>query len=228
MTEPSPVVFLLDVDDTLLDGDRLVADWKNHLSEVLGTDGAEAYWTLFETLRVKLGYVDYLDALQEFRRGHSLEQRCLRSAGFILDYPFANLLFPGALDLIARLRAWGPTVILSDGDGVFQPHKIERSGLFRAVEGHVLIYIHKEQALADVEQRYLARHYVLVDDKLQILTAVKKVWGKRVTTVFPRQGHYAGDPEVLAAYPPADIELANIGDLFHYDLPLLISAQSKY
>ena len=224
MMQPAPVVFLLDVDDTLLDGDRIVADLKCHLRQVFGTGGFEAYWTIFEALLAELGYVDYLGALQRYRLDNPCDQHCLQISTFLLDYPFANCVFPGSLDVIEQLHIWGPTVILSDGDVVFQPRKIERSGLFEAVEGRVLIYIHKEQTLNDVERHYPARHYVLVDDKLRILTAVKNVWGSRVTTVWPRQGHYARDPHALATYPSADITVDHIGDLLRYDLAALLAA----
>ena len=224
MPEREPVVFLLDVDNTLLDNDRVVADLKAHLTQAFGAERQERYWAIFEELRAELGYTDYLGALQRYRVENPLDPHFLQLSFYLLDYPFADRLYPGALDVIRRLRGWGPAVILSDGDVVFQPRKVERSGLFEAVEGHVLIYIHKEQELDDVEQRYPARHYVLVDDKLRILTAVKKVWGDRVTTVFPRQGHYAHDPEVLAAYPPADVTIERIGDLLRYDLPALLTA----
>jgi len=142
----------------------------------------------------------------------------------LINYPFANRLFPNSLDVLDHCKAWGPVVILSDGDVVFQPRKVERSGLFEAVEKNVLIYVHKELELDDVERRYPAEHYVLVDDKLRILTAVKEVWGSRVTTVFPRQGHYALDPQVLADYPPADVSIERIGDLLEYDLSTLRAA----
>jgi FMN phosphatase YigB (HAD superfamily) len=144
-------------------------------------------------------------------------------SSYLVDYPFANRLFPGSLDVLERLRGWGQTVILSDGDVVFQPRKVERSGIFEAVEGHVLIYIHKEEALDDVECRYPARHYVLVDDKPRILAAVKKAWGDRVTTVFPRQGKFARDPTAIASYLPADLTVERIGDLLDFDLPALLA-----
>jgi FMN phosphatase YigB (HAD superfamily) len=203
MTQLAPVVFLLDVDNTLLDNDRIEADLKRHLDQAFGAERQERYWTIFEKLRAELGYADYLGALQRYRAENPRDPH---------------------LDVIERLRAWGPTVILSDGDVVFQPRKIERSGLFQAVEGHVLIYIHKERELDDVEKHYPARHYVLVDDKLRILAAVKKVWGSRLTTVFPRQGHYAHDPKALATYPLADITIECIGDLLRYDRAALLAA----
>lgn len=222
MTHEPSVVFLLDVDNTLLDGDRLVTDLKRHLSQAFGDDRFEQYWTLFEELRAELGYVDYLGALQRYRINHPRDQHCLRVSRFLLDYPFKDLVYSGALDVIERFRTWGPTVIVSDGDVVLQPRKIERSGLFGAVEGQVLLYIHKEQELQDLERRRPARHYVLVDDKPRILAAVKRVWGKRVTTVFPRQGHYAHDVESVAKYPAPDITIERIGDLLEYDLPALL------
>ncbi len=222
MTQLAPVVFLLDVDNTLLDGDRIVADLKQHLTQAFGAERQERYWAIFEKRRAELGYVDYLGALQRYRAENPCDPHFLQISLFLLDYPFANRLYSGSLDVIERLRTWGPTVILTDGDVVFQPRKIERSGLFKAVEGHVLIYIHKERQLDDVEKHYPARHYVLVDDKLRILTAAKKAWGSRLTTIFPRQGHYASDIEALATNPPADITIEHIGDLLRYDLPALL------
>jgi FMN phosphatase YigB (HAD superfamily) len=213
-----PVVFLLDVDNTLLDNDRVAIDLRRHLTKVLGAERQERYWAIFETLRAELGYADYLGALQRYRVENHREPNILEMSSFLIDYPFANRLFPGSLDVVDHFSALGLPVILSDGDVVFQPRKVERSGLFEAVGGRVLIYIHKEHELDDVEKRYPAEHYVLVDDKLRILTAVKKVWGSRVTTVFPRQGHYAYDPKVLSTYPPADITVERIADLVNYDL----------
>lgn len=226
MTQGATVVFLLDVDTTLLDGDRLVADLKQHLKKAFGDDDLSQYWTIFEARRTELGYVDYLGALQRYRINNQRDQHCLKISTFLLDYPFAELVYPGALDLIERLRGWGTTVIVSDGDVVFQPRKIEHSGLFRAVAGRVLLYIHKEQELQDVERRYPACHYLLVDDKPRILAAGKRIWGGRVTTVFPRQGHYAHDAESVAKYPDPDITLERIGDLLEYDLPALLGAAS--
>lgn len=224
MTQPAPVVFLLDVDNTLLDNDHITAALKRKLTQAFGAQCQERYWAIFEERRAELGYTDYLGALQRYRAENPREPRFLEISSFLLDYPFANRLYPGALDAIEHLGAWGPTVILSDGDVIFQPRKVERSGLAEAVQGRVLIYIHKEQQLADVEKTYPARHYVLVDDKLRILTTAKEVWGSRLTTVFPRQGHYAHDPKLLAAYPPADITIEHIADLLHYDLPALLAA----
>ena len=221
MKKPDDVVFLLDVDNTLLDNDRIIADLNGHLAHEFGAENRDRYWEIFEALRVELGYADYLGALQRYRVGAMNDPRLLMMSSFLVDYPFAARLYPGALDVIAHLRRWGPTVILSDGDVVFQPRKAQRSGLWDAVEGRVLIYLHKEQMLDDVEQRYPARHYVMVDDKLRILAAMKKVWGDRLTSVFPRQGHYALDPRNSAAYAPADITLERIGGLTDYDFTAL-------
>ena len=222
--EPShPIVVLVDADNTLLDNDRIQQDLKDHLERAFGLASRERYWRILEDLFVELGYRDYLGALQRYRVEHPHEVELLAMSSFLLDYPFADRLFPGALDALKRLRRLGPTVILSDGDVVFQPRKIERAGLSDAVDGRVLIYIHKEQALDDVERRYPARRYVLVDDKVRILAAVKSAWGDRVTTVFPRQGQYAHDTKVLAACPPADLTVERIGDLLDHDLPALLA-----
>ncbi len=217
------VVFLLDVDNTLLDNDRVTADLKRYLTGEIGAERQERYWAIFEALRSELGYADYLGALQRYRVEHPRDPHVLCLSSFLVNYPFANRLFPSSLDALDHLAQWGPTVILSDGDVVFQPRKIERSGLFDAVERRILIYIHKEQELDDVERRFPAEHYVLVDDKVRILAAAKKVWGERLTTVFPRQGHYARDPQV-ATYPPPDLTIERIGDLLNYDLPALLRA----
>ena len=214
---PTSTVFLFDVDNTLLDNDRVTADLRRHLTAAVGAENQKRYWTIFEELRSHLGYADYLGALQRYRIENPHDPHFLEVSFYLVNYPFANRLFPGSLDAIEHLKQWGTTVILSDGDVVFQPRKVERSGLYEAVEGRALIYIHKEQELDDVECCFPARRYVLVDDKLRILTAVKKVWGARVTTVFPRQGHYAHDPKALATYPPADITIERIGDLVNYD-----------
>lgn len=222
MASPT-VVFLLDVDNTLLDNDRVTADLKRHLEREVGLQRQQLYWKIFEQLRVELGYADYLGALQRYRMEYPRDPHLLTVSRFLVDYPFANRLFPNALDVVDYVKQWGKAVILSDGDVVFQPRKIERSGLFEAVEGNVLIYIHKEHELDDVERRYPADHYVVVDDKLRILTAVKKIWGARVTTVFPRQGHYARDPQVLASLQPADVTIERIGDLLTYDLQTLLA-----
>jgi len=221
MTAIDDVVFLLDVDNTLLDNDRVHDDLWDHLECEFGAASRDRYWTIFEALRTELGYADYLGALQRYRReevgGAMNDPRLLLMSSFLVDYPFADRLYPGALGVIAHLRAWGPTVILSDGDVVFQPRKVQRSGLWDAVEGRVLIYIHKEQMLDDLEQRYPARRYVMVDDKLRILAAMKKTLGDRLTTIFPRQGHYALDARKLSAYPAADLTIAHIGDLLDFD-----------
>ena len=221
------VVFLFDVDNTLLDNDRVSADLKQYLANRVGEDHQRRYWALFEELRTELGYADYLGALQRYRTEYPRDPNLLAVSEFLIEYHFANRLFPNSLDVLEHVAQWGQPVILSDGDVVFQPHKIRRSGLFDAVNGHVLIYVHKEHELEDVRQRYPADHYVLVDDKVRILTAIKKAWGNGVTTVFPRQGHYARDPNIVAAYPPADISTERVGDLIEYGLNDLTSASNR-
>ena len=223
MTPYYPIVFLVDVDNTLLDNDGIQQNLKDHLEQTYGVESRDRYWRILEDLFEELGYRDYIGALQRYRSEHPLDVELLSMSHFLMDYPFADRLFPRALDVLKRLRSLGPTVILSDGDVVFQPRKVERAGIADAVAGHVLIYIHKEEALADVERRYPARRYVLVDDKLRILDAVKKVWGDRVTTVFPRQGSYAHDPKVIAALPAPDVTIERIGDLLDLDLPSLLA-----
>jgi len=218
------VVFLFDVDNTLLDNDRVVADLMRHLEREVGHERQQRYWAIFETLRAELGYADYLGALQRYRVEHPRDPHLLTVSSYLVNYPFANRIYPNALDVVDRCKEWGPAVILSDGDVVFQPRKVERSGLFEAVEKNVLIYVHKEMELDDVEHRYPAAHYVLVDDKIRILAAVKQVWGARVTTVFPRQGHYALDTQTVATYPPADVTIERVGELLNYDLPTLLAA----
>jgi FMN phosphatase YigB (HAD superfamily) len=219
---PTRVVFLFDIDNTLLDNDRVTADLQCHLASEIGPAGTKEYWRIFEQLRTELGYADYLGALQRYRAKHPRGPHLLCVSDFFINYPFAERVFPDALKVIEYVQQWGPAAILSDGDVVFQPLKVSRSGLANAVCARVLIYVHKEQELDDVEQRYPADHYVLMDDKLRILAAVKKFWGSRATTIFVRQGHYAADPKILASYPPADISIGRIGDLLKYHLPELL------
>lgn len=222
MTAAPRVVFLFDVDNTLIDNDRVQAHLKEHLEQVYGVATRDRYWEILEDLRNQLGYVDYLGALERYRIEAMHRPEVLRMSSWLVDYPFADRLYPGALDAVKHAQQWGTHVVLSDGDAVFQPRKVERSGLWRAFDGRVLIYIHKEEELDDVARLYPADHYVMIDDKLRILSAVKRIWGERVTTVFPKQGHYALDPEILAECPPADIELAKISDLVSYNLPALL------
>ncbi|HEY3634589.1 MAG TPA: HAD family hydrolase [Caldimonas sp.] len=215
------IVFLLDVDNTLLDNDRIVADLHRHLARAFGADSSDRFWAIFESLRAELGYADYLGALQRYRADAEQREggaeRLLAMSSFLIDYPFADRLYPHALEVVAHLGRLGRTVILSDGDVVFQPRKVHRSGLWQAVHGRVLIYVHKEEMLEAIERRYPAHRYVLVDDKLRVLTAMKKILGERLVTVFPRQGHYALDPANLARYPGADIGIERIGDLLDVD-----------
>jgi FMN phosphatase YigB (HAD superfamily) len=214
-------VFLLDVDNTLLDNDRVTADIRRFLEREIGLEGSDRYFELFEELRAELGYADYLGALQRYRNEQPRDPAMLTLSQFLIDYPFANRLYPESLDVIDLFQTLGQVVILSDGDVVFQPRKIERSGLWSAVDGNVLIYVHKEQELEDVERRFPARQYVLVDDKLRILDSIKKIWRERVITVFPRQGHYAHDPAILRNYPAADMTVDRIGELLRIDRAVL-------
>ncbi|MEY4581802.1 MAG: hypothetical protein RL701_6505 [Pseudomonadota bacterium] len=216
-----PVVFLLDVDNTLLDNDRVIADLRGYLGHELGESRAQQYFAVFERRREQLGYADYLGALQDYRSAHPRDPHVLAVSSFLINYPFADRLFEGALAVVRHLTQWGPTVILSDGDAVFQPWKVERSGLFSAVDKRILIYIHKEHELDDVELRFPAEHYVLVDDKVRILSAVKAHWGSRVTSVFPRQGHYATASDV-GSYPKPDLTIETISELLQCDLTQLL------
>ena len=210
---PGKIVFLFDVDNTLLDNDQVIADLSKYLKREVGPERARCYWTIFEQLRIRLGYADYLGALQRCRREYPHDLGLLAISRFLITYPFANRIFPSSFDVIERAKQGGTAVLLTDGDVVFQPRKVDRSGLYEAVDGHVLIYVHKERELADVEARYPAVHYVIVDDKLRILAAIKKIWGRRVTTVFVRQGHYALDPAIIREYPPADLAVECIEEL---------------
>jgi FMN phosphatase YigB (HAD superfamily) len=212
-TVPDTTVFLFDVDNTLLDNDAVAADLRAYLTEHFGAERQQRYWDEFEQLRKELGYADYLGALQRFRLAYPHDTHLLIASDWLIDYPFHERLYPRVLDLVEQTRAHGRPVILSDGDVVFQPRKIRRSGLWDAFEGDVLVYIHKEQELEDVERRYPAERYVLVDDKVRILAAVKEIWGDRVTTIFPRQGHYACDEELVAEYPAPDLTVERIGDV---------------
>jgi FMN phosphatase YigB (HAD superfamily) len=225
------VVFMLDVDNTLLDNDRIVADLRRHLEREFGATSAERYWSIFEALRAELGYVDYLGALQRYRLDIEAispdAQRLLLVSSFLIDYPFAERVYPRAFDAIDHLGRHGPTVILSDGDVVFQPRKVRRSGLWDAVDGRVLIYIHKEQMLDAMQRHYPARRYVMVDDKLRILAAMKGALRERLTTVFARQGHYALDPVEIAKYPGADFSVERIGELADANVAQLIRMEKS-
>lgn len=218
------VVFLLDVDNTLFDADRVTVDLGRYLEKSVGHDRQQRYWNFFTQLRDEVGYADYLGAFQRYRIEYAHDPYILRLSGFLLNYPFSNCLFPNALTVVDHLKQCGRVVLVSDGDAVFQPHKIERAGLFEAVDGQVLIYVHKERELDDIEARYPADHYVLIDDKLRILSSVKSLWGPRVTTVFLQQGHYAQGVNVRKVYPAPDITLERISDLLQYDLDDLLAA----
>jgi len=216
MPNSDSIVFLFDVDNTLLDNDHVVADLGRYLDKHFGAESRKRYFEIFEEYRASLGYADYLGALQLYRVENPRDARLLAMSSFLVDYPFANRLYPGSLDAIEHVRQWGKPVILSDGDVVFQPRKVQRSGIFEAVDGNVLIYIHKEQMLDDVMARHPAEHYVLIDDKVRILAAAKKIWGGRLTTIFPRQGHYALDAKSVQSFPVPDLTIERIGELVKY------------
>lgn len=225
MSDPR-IVFLFDVDNTLLDHDRVVADLRRYMEREIGKERQQRYWEILETVRAELGYVDYLGTLQRYRAEYPHNASILKVSLYLIDYPFANRLFPNALDVVDHVKQWGTAAILSDGDAVFQARKIEGSGLWDAVDGNVRIYVHKECELADVEKKLPGDHYVVIDDKLKLLTAIKEYWKDRVTTIFPRQGHYARDPKNLASYPPADISIERIGDLLDFDLSRILSTKA--
>ena len=224
---PEKIVFLFDVDNTLLDNDHVVADLMRYLEGEIGHERQQRYWMYFEQIRTELGYADYLGALQRYRLEYPRDSRILAVSHYLIDYPFANRLFPNSLDVVEHARRFGEPVIVSDGDVVFQPLKIRRSGLMDAFDSRVLIYIHKELELDDIAERYPADHYVLIDDKVRILTTVKRAWNSRVTTVFPCQGYYAMDQNEVAKYPPPDLAIEHIATLLNYDLSSLVAAASS-
>ncbi len=217
MTPSGKTVFLLDVDNTLLDNDTAVKDYLTEMRRTVSPEASQRYWEIFQNLAKEIGYADYLGALQRYRLEDMHDPKLLHVSSYLLDYDFAGKLFPHALKVIQHLSARGTVVIVTDGDVVFQPRKILRAGLWDAVAGRVLVYIHKEQELHEVEHRFPAQHYVMVDDKLRILAAVKEQWRERVTTVLIKQGHYATDPNILAAYPPADLTIEGIANLMNHD-----------
>jgi hypothetical protein len=216
----APVTFLVDVDDTLLDNDRIRADVEEYLESAYGTERRDAYWTIQERRFAELGYRDYVGAVQEWWSTAGMDPRLLGFSEFLFEYPFADRLYAGALEVLARLRAAGPVIVLSDGDAIFQPRKIARAGL-RDIADDVLVYVHKEDELEDVERRHPAARYVLVDDKVRILSAVKRQWADRVTTVLPMQGQFANDPTIAAAHPAPDVTVGGIADLLDVDLEAL-------
>jgi len=230
MLSEGGIVFLLDVDNTLLDNDHFGADLSTRLEQAFGAAQRDRYWAIFAALREELSYVDYLAALQKFRAGLDDDADLLQMSSFVLEYPFAERLYPRALEAIAHLSTFGLTVVLSDGDVVFQPRKIQRSGIWNAVQGRVLIYLHKERVLDAMRRRYPARHYVMVDDKAQLLAVMKRVLGTELTTVFVHQGHYAAQSAAQSANtvidPLPDLEIERIGDLLDHDLSDFLAASS--
>lgn len=211
-----PVVFLIDVDNTLLDNDSAQADYIAEIRNKVSANSAQRYWEIFQQATKELGYADYLGALQRYRQEDMHDPNLFSISSYFLDYDFKQRLYPKSLNVIKHLQSFGKVVILTDGDVVFQPRKILRSGLWNAVDSNVLIYIHKEDELKQIEKKYPAEHYVMIDDKIRILSAIKNQWGDRVTTIFARQGHYATDPAIIAQYPSADISIEKIGELINF------------
>lgn len=211
--DAASVVFLLDVDNTLLDNDRFADDLGAQLEQAFGHTERERYWALYAELRDQLGYADYLGTLQRFRVGLDNDPALLQMSSWLLEYPFAERLYPQALETIDHLQTLGRAAILSDGDVVFQPRKIQRAGLWDAVHGEALIYLHKQRMLVAMQQRYPAAHYVMVDDKPQLLAEMKQRLGNKLTTVFVRQGHYASSASDETIEPAPDLTIACIGDL---------------
>ena len=211
--EAEPLLFLVDVDNTLLDNDRFQNELKAHIEQISGSAARDQYWVIQEHLFKTLGYRDYLGAFQQYRLERPQDTDALKLSLFVIDFPYNTLLYPGALDLVAALRRLGPTVALTDGDAVFQPRKMQLSGLDEALSGHVMICVHKDKEVPEIERRYPAHRYVVIDDKIRLLTAFKKIWGDRVTTVFPRQGQFGLDQAVIAENPPADVTVDRIAEL---------------
>jgi FMN phosphatase YigB (HAD superfamily) len=221
------VVFLLDVDNTLLDNDHFAVELSERLDQGFSRAGRDRYWEIFEQRRTRLGYADYLGTLEEFRAGRVAEPTLSQMSSYLLDYRFAHLLYPQALEALARLRTLGRVVVLTDGDVVFQPHKIKRSGIWDAVSGEVLICPHKEHSFEFVQHRYPAKHYICVDDKPLLLAAMKLAMGERLTTVFVRQGHYALAAAGSAVQPPPDLALEGIGALTGLDPAVFLAVAGE-
>ena len=210
-------VFLFDVDNTLLDNDRVKSDLKEKVLQDFGQEACNRFWAIYEEQRKKHIYADFIGTLERFRLEHLHDPKALRLSLWMMHYPFADRLFPDALAVVRHVSQWGLPVVLTDGDGVFQPYKLERSGLWNAFDGRVLGYVQKDQELEAIAQAFPARHYILVDDKLKLLNAVKGIWGNRVTTIFVKQGHYANDPNVLASEPVADVSVDRVAELMMHD-----------
>jgi FMN phosphatase YigB (HAD superfamily) len=222
MSPEHELVFLFDVDDTLLDNDAVKAELGQQVLEHFGRSESDRFWAIYEEQRAKHSYADFLGTLERFRLEHLGKPRALLLSNWLMAYPFADRLYPQALDAVRHVAQWGLPVILTDGDGVFQPYKLERAGLWKAFEGRVLDFVHKQQELDAVERAYPARHYVVIDDKASVLGAIKTVWGKRVTTVFVRQGHYANNPKALASEPAPDRTLERIAELRNVEFSALL------
>jgi len=210
-----PVFFLVDVDNTLFDNDRFAVELSAHLEKSFNVAERERYWSLHKKRWAEFGISDYLGTMQQFRQGLQNDPSLLQMSSFLLDFPFGDLLYPHALEVVKHMRSLGPASALSDGDMVFQPRKLQHSGIFDAFHGNALIYEHKQHELDLLQQRFPAQRYVMIDDKPNILADMKKVLGDRLTTVFVRQGRYAADasPELRSA---PDMKIDAIADLLRY------------
>lgn len=217
-------VFLFDVDDTLLDNDTVKADLGKYVLDRFGQGVCNRFWDIYEEQRKKHLYADFLGTLERFRLEHLGDPRALELSKWLMDYPFSERLFPGALAVVEHVARWGLPVILTDGDGVFQPYKLEQAGLWTAFDGRILDFVHKQDELDAVERAYPARHYVVIDDKPSVLDAIKGQWGPRVTTIFVRQGHYANDAKNVGRYAAPDLTIDHIGELKNQDFSVALAS----
>jgi len=208
------LVFLFDVDNTLLDNDRSKADMQTGLLEILGEQGAKRFWELYEEVRAELDVVSYPQTLERFARSWEDKVIARRAADLIDNWPYRDYVYPGSFPALEHITRMGEVAILSDGDDDYQARKIANAGLTKAVGGpaDVLIYVHKEEQFADVMRRLPGEHYVLVEDKERILANAKGILGDMLTTVWVKQGHYAHDPKQYRK-PDPDITLESIGEL---------------
>lgn len=217
MSRIAPVAFLFDVDNTLLDNDRVRAELAETIERIVGPERGEAFWESYEQVRRDRDYVDYPNTIARFGRAFPDEVGYPDVADAILGYPYRAAVFPGAHDVLRQAQRVGPVAILTDGDPVYQPAKVARAGLTEAIDGPVLVFDHKEQHLAEVERRVPAERYVMVDDKPRILAAMSDRLGERMSTLHVCQGRYAHAAE-HDEFPDADRTVDAIAELLDVDL----------